>query len=309
MSPKKLNDDDKTEILKLYRETSATTSTLADHYGVSSSTISRFLKTNLSETEYEDLIQQKRLARTSKVEDNEDYSSKQTSLELYLTQTLAESFPLKEEPTANIESKTEEKKTEDQHEPQKLLKNFIEEPKKTILPVFPKKAEPILNNSSLDEEEDDEDESVQIAALGEMFGEDLLDLDEEDDLEEDWDEEDDLEADYPASLTTEASLQILPLADAQFPPTCYIVIDRTAELITCPLREFTHLGNIPDNEVYQRTLPIFDNHRVARRFSKRSQRVIKVPDARIFRKTSSYLAAKGITRIFLDGRIYALSSV
>jgi len=64
MSPKKLTKEDKQEILNLYRHSEATTSTLATRYGVSSSTISRFLKNNLSATEYEDLIQQKRLART-----------------------------------------------------------------------------------------------------------------------------------------------------------------------------------------------------------------------------------------------------
>jgi hypothetical protein len=79
-----------------------------------------------------------------------------------------------------------------------------------------------------------------------------------------------------------------------------------AELIVRPLKEFAHLGKIPPEEVQQKTLPVFDNHRVARRFSNRTQRVIKVPDSRILHKTSSHLQAKGITRIFLDGKVYAL---
>ena len=58
----------------------------------------------------------------------------------------------------------------------------------------------------------------------------------------------------------------------------------------------------------QKTLPIFDNHRVARRFSNRSQRVIKVPDGRLLYKTCYHLQAKGITRILLDGQIYSLVS-
>src|SRR6476619_6676945 len=63
MSPKKLSDSDKHEILALYRQSPETTSTLATRYGVSSSTISRLLKSSLSEPEYEALIQQKRTAR------------------------------------------------------------------------------------------------------------------------------------------------------------------------------------------------------------------------------------------------------
>ena len=68
MSPRKLTEDDKQDILEQYRNSEATTSTLAQSYEVSSSTISRFLKNKLSSTEYEDLIQQKRLARTPRGE-------------------------------------------------------------------------------------------------------------------------------------------------------------------------------------------------------------------------------------------------
>ncbi|MFN5516186.1 MAG: transposase, partial [Cyanobacteriota bacterium] len=66
MSLKKLTDTDKEQILTLYRQTEATSSTLAEQFGVSNSTISRLLKTHLGEREYEDLIQQKRLTRFHK---------------------------------------------------------------------------------------------------------------------------------------------------------------------------------------------------------------------------------------------------
>ncbi|MBA4455695.1 helix-turn-helix domain-containing protein, partial [Cylindrospermopsis raciborskii CS-506_B] len=61
---RKLTDSDKTEILKLYRETAETTSTLAERYGVSNSTISRLLKGILPEEDYEYLVSLKRAART-----------------------------------------------------------------------------------------------------------------------------------------------------------------------------------------------------------------------------------------------------
>ena len=61
---RKLTDSDKQEILKLYRESAETTSTLAERYGVSNSTISRLLKSTLPEEEYEYLVSLKRAART-----------------------------------------------------------------------------------------------------------------------------------------------------------------------------------------------------------------------------------------------------
>jgi len=278
MSPKKLTEPTKKEILQLYRETEATTSTLAERYEVSSSTISRFLKTSLSELEYEDLIQQKRLART----------------------------PRRGETPTETTNQFQQKEIE-----------FVEiktaSPPPPILAVIPVAPPPNPTMEEEEAEEDDPDEQINVTAIGEMFGEDIADLDDDDD---DWDEEDDedeaevplgIAALYSHPLAKTAQLQVLPLSVANFPKICYLVIDRSAELITRPLKDFAELGKIPTEEIQQRTLPIFDSHRVARRFSKRRERVIKVPDGRMIQKTHSYLKSKGITRILLDGQIYSLS--
>jgi hypothetical protein len=103
-------------------------------------------------------------------------------------------------------------------------------------------------------------------------------------------------------------VQLTPLSQAILPRTCYIVIDKFAELIVRPLKDFADLGQIATEEIQQRTLPVFDNHRVAKRFSnQRTQRVIKVPDSRIFHKTIQHLRSKGITCLLVDGNIYSLN--
>ncbi|OKH22757.1 transposase [Hydrococcus rivularis NIES-593] len=277
MSPRKLTDEDKQEILKLYRQTEETTSTLADRYGVSSSTISRFLKSHLSEAEYEDLIQQKRLARTpgKPIPLASEEKAVEPVKPVPLRSEVAESFPPEDKAAALQEWTISTPKAEE----------FFDN--ETVAPVG------------------------EVVALGEIIGEDLVSLDEdEDELEEedyeDWEEEE-VEAAYTPSISPKVKIQVLPLSAAAFPKTCYLVIDRAAELITRPLKDFADLGKIPAEEFQQKTLPVFDNHRVARRFSNRSQRVIKVPDGRMLHKTSSYLQAKGITRLLMDGQIYSLS--
>ncbi len=158
-------------------------------------------------------------------------------------------------------------------------------------------------NELVEEEEDDQED---VLALADILGEDmggLLDEDEEEfNDEEDWS--------YgltPSVLASDIQVQVLPLSAANLPRTCYIVIDKFAELVAKPLREFAELGNIPTDEVPQQTLPIFDNHRVAKRFSSsHTNRVIKVPDSSLFQKTSRHLEAKGITRLLVDGQIYSL---
>ena len=119
---------------------------------------------------------------------------------------------------------------------------------------------------------------------------------------QDWEEESPT-LDRDRLLTPDRSqLQVTPLSQATLPRTCYIVIDKFAELIVRPLKDFADLGQIPGEEIQQRTLPIFDNHRVAKRFSnQRTQRVIKVPDSKVFHKTCHHLRMKGITRLLVEG--------
>lgn len=159
----------------------------------------------------------------------------------------------------------------------------------------------------LEEDEDDDTEDVNVLAA--MFGEEVAD----DDEEEEEDDDDTTTVDRvldPNQLLTKDRLhvQITPLSQATLPRTCYIVIDKFAELIVRPLKEFADLGQISSEETQQRTLPIFDNPRVAKRFSnQRTQRVIKVPDSKVFYKTTQHLKLKGITRLLVDGNIYSLN--
>ena len=356
MSPKKLTEDDKQEILDLYRQTPETTSTLAERFAVSSSTISRFLKMSLSENEYEVLIQQKRLARASKgdsqlslsLENSVNADSPAEPLAI-TTETVPTPLEIVEvvkssmaeaEETATEENpirvKTRKRRsTANEREPELPTEAVTEtvavnsvmpatesdtlvEKKISQKIILKSESMPPQYLSAIAENTVPRPIALDATDLGELVEElgklpkiqpELEDLDDELDLdddeeEDDWQEEE--EASFFPSLSGSGDLTVLPLSAAVFPTTCYLVVDRTAELIVRPLKEFTHLGKIPPEETQQKTLPVFDNHRVARRFSNRTQRVIKVPNSNVLRKASSHLKAKGITRIFLDGRVYSL---
>ncbi len=164
--------------------------------------------------------------------------------------------------------------------------------------------------------DDGEDDPEDVNALAAMFGEEIADGDDGDDdedfAEEEWDDETGSNYQQIARdrlLTTDRShVRVTPLSQATLPRTCYIVVDKFAELIVRPLKDFADLGQIPIDEIQQRTLPVFDNHRVAKRFSnQRTQRVIKVPDSRVFHKTIQHLRLKGISCLLVDGNIYSLN--
>lgn len=332
MAPRKLSDADKRDVIELYKQPGETTSTIADRYGVSSSTVSRILKTLIPEDDYRSLVAQKRAGaaaeRSSDTKQESASKDSQPESTSKRRRSRRRSSSAKAEPSneskpdsaaaPDAESADESrqtssgkpvprlrKKSSDSSGQLDLLEEQGESESQTASPQTVSKEKPrkkidkkpaaaeeseLDNFDDLDDDLDDED-----------FDSDD-DLDDEDDLGDDLDE-DDLDDDgIPHFLAAE----IMPLTDAVFPRTCYLVVDRLSELITRPLKEFAELGNIPADQASAQTLPVFDNHRVARRFSRRNQRVIKVPDGQLITKASAYLQAKGITHLMIDGNLYAL---
>ena len=331
---RKLTDSDKQEILKLYRETAETTSTLAERYGVSNSTISRLLKSTLPEDEYEYLVSLKRAARTPEGRAQVSYEQLPllTQPEPEIEVPPIESPPLevtKVEPqprrVIRVEQEVYSEETAESLAASRRVRrrpSAAEKPKLRVTEKLetPEQKPPEIVSISIPPLKD---KHPGAAVIAQMLGEDLLDesedLDdlEDDDLEDDDFEEEDFdddELDDERPLVTkrrpgEASVQVLPLSIANLPKTCYLVIDRSSELITRPLKDFGDLGQIPSLETQQRTLPVFDNHRVAKRFSTKRDRVIKVPDSKMLHKARTHLQAKGITRLLIDGQVYSLSTV
>jgi transposase-like protein len=167
-----------------------------------------------------------------------------------------------------------------------------------------KSARPTIKPRSIAPEVVEEPPPATLAGAGDYS----LDDDFEDD--EEFEEDEYGEDEAPLMARSGERVRVLPLSEAHLPRMFYIVIDRMAELVTCPLQEFQDLGELPPEEESQETLPVFDNHRIAQRFSRRNpkknQRVIKLPDGRVLAKTSHWLQAKGIQRLLLDGQVYAL---
>ena len=316
---RKLTDSDKKEILKLYRETAETTSTLAERYGVSNSTISRLLKSTLPEDEYEYLVSLKRAARTPEGRAQVSYENIPVFGKEEVEEPKKPEKPKKREKPAPVKKKVV---ADGERRVKRRSSAASSSPTPEVysqqLDIFSShKPEAEIANIPSPLVEEDEDEGHAPKIVAEMLGEDLLDeseeLDDLDDLDDDFDDDFDEEEwnDRPLVTRTRSTgdpfIRVLPLSAASLPRTCYIVIDRSAELITRPLEEFGDLGEIPNLENQQRTLPIFDNHRIAKRFSTKRDRVIKVPDSKMLHKARYHLQAKGITRLLIDGQVYSLS--
>ena len=332
MCPKKLSDSDKQEIVELYRNSNQTTSTLATNFDVSSSTISRLLKKSLSDEEYENLIQEKRLSRSNKTSEQLILSLNNSKSDDLQNIKIASEDNISEKTKSNSSIELEINNQDSQDEDDNNASNIIRRRRRRSSSINSKSSTSKIledtNISSSDEEEeeiklkkiklkdnqdyddDDDDDTMShetVLALQEFLGEELEDPDDDDNDDDDDDDDNDDNNKIILNSLPERNLSVFPLEEASLHKTCYIVVDRSGELITRPLQDFRELGKIPDDEFSQKTLPIFENHRVARRFSKRRERVIKIPNGILLKKTSSYLASKGIKRILLDGQVYSLS--
>ena len=102
--------------------------------------------------------------------------------------------------------------------------------------------------------------------------------------------------------------QAQPFSVDLLPDSAYMLVDKVVELDARPLKEFPELGLLDDAEQDRQGLCLFASPRAAKRQCRRTQRVIKVPDTAVFQRTSSYLLARGITRLVLDGTLIALDA-
>ncbi|MBS0017669.1 MAG: transcriptional regulator [Arthrospira sp. SH-MAG29] len=299
MTSSKLSDSQKQEIVRLYQDVpEETTITLAEKFGVSSSTVRRILQSAVPRDVYDVLTHQKQRLRNqrkpqlknSRSELNDGESKALESSDSKLDSDATTGVRLRKSSSV-LEAEREAAETTQES-------NSVETTPGPLL------KQPNLTTSN--------DEMGELITPELFSGEEFRDFedDEDDDEDEDEDEDEDYGGndqhlfDRPLTPDANSLVQILPLTEAELPKICYLVIDRASELIVKPLKAFAELGRIPSEEIQEKTLPVFDNHRVASRFSARNQRVFKVPDGRLLQKTAPHLQAKGITRLLIDGQVY-----
>lgn len=296
MTRSKLSDADKQNITQLFRESEETIVQLADRFEVSASTIRRILKNQLPGQEYEALIatkQEKRIPKSARkvklvrAQETPVVADENTAKPTKVIADISRPAPIKKRMQSNVASEAVTA------QPDVAMPT---ETKNEELAGLIAEIEHDLHDQQIESVDEDAD-------LDEFSSGDSDDF-ESDDIGEDV-ESSDIKK-IGMNLESAALIQVLPLSEAKFPKTCYLVIDRSAELITCPLQAFGELGMIPEDEVDAKTLPIFDNHRIARRFSHRTQRIVKVPNSSVLQKTCSQLVAKGITRLLMNGHVYSL---
>ncbi len=112
--------------------------------------------------------------------------------------------------------------------------------------------------------------------------------------------------DIEVDTEIQKDLSSVPILDFNFPKMVYMIVDKKIELETKYLREYPDWQFLSQEELNRKTIQIFDDLKVAKRFCNKEQKVIKVPNTNVFKITAQILLNKGITRIVSSDQLIAL---
>lgn len=266
MAATRLSDGQKSEIVARFREGESSLD-LASAFSCSAATVTRVVKAALSADDYEQLKAQR--GRRSRAV---------------------------EEPPAGPETVAE---PESEELPQALAQPVEALPE-------PVEAESAKAESAPAEPQDDElPGSAGVLAIDDA---DDFGGDDDDDFAEDDGVEGDAFTPIPVALAFDDHTvsEARPLVGAALPASAYMLVDKTVELQARPLSELPELGRLPPGEETRQALVVYANPRQAKRQCGRTQRVIKLPDPSLLERTAPYLLAQGISRVVIEGALYAL---
>lgn len=112
--------------------------------------------------------------------------------------------------------------------------------------------------------------------------------------------------DYEINNETQKDLSSISISEVEFPKIVYLIVENKIELQTKILRDYPNWQFLSQNELDRKTIEIFFDLKIAKRFCNKEQKVIKVPNTNVFRIVSPILVSRGITRLVCPDKLIAL---
>ena len=96
------------------------------------------------------------------------------------------------------------------------------------------------------------------------------------------------------------------ISEISFPNVVYMVVDKRIELEIKKLKDYPDWHFLSENELERKTIEIYIDLKVAKRSCNKEQKVIKVPNTKVFEIAAPILISRGISRIISDDKLIAL---
>ena len=101
-------------------------------------------------------------------------------------------------------------------------------------------------------------------------------------------------------------LSSVAISEIDFPQIVYMIVNKKIELEIKLLKDFPEWRFLPIDDLNRKTIEIYFDLKVAKRFCNKEQKVIKVPNTNVFKIAAPFLISKGISRIVSDDILIAL---
>lgn len=111
---------------------------------------------------------------------------------------------------------------------------------------------------------------------------------------------------YEIESTSRKELSSIPIAEINFPKMVYMIVDKNIELEIKLLKDYPQWDFLPNSDLNRKTIEIYNDIKLAKRFCKKEQKVIKVPNTDVFRIVAPILISRGISRIVSSEQLIAL---
>ncbi len=111
---------------------------------------------------------------------------------------------------------------------------------------------------------------------------------------------------YEIENSPQQDLASVSINEVEIPKVVYMIVDKNIELEIKFLKEYPDWNFLSQDELNRMTIEIFLDMKTAKRFCKKDQKVIKVPNTDVFKKVAPILLSRGISRIVSADKLIAL---
>ena len=112
--------------------------------------------------------------------------------------------------------------------------------------------------------------------------------------------------DYEIEKLPRKELSSVPISEIDFPKIVYMIVDNKIELKTKYLKDYPDWQFLPNDDLNRKTIEIYSDMKTAKRLCGKEQKVIKVPNTKVFEIVAPILLSRGISRIVSDDLLIAL---
>ena len=112
--------------------------------------------------------------------------------------------------------------------------------------------------------------------------------------------------DYDIENIPQKDLSSISISEVSFPKTVYLIVNKNIELEIKCLNEYSQWEFLSKEELKRKTIEIFEDLKIAKRFCNKEQKVIKVPNTDVFRIVAPLLLSRGISRIVTTDKLISL---